>query len=416
MMSRFYLIVWVFSSLFHVTALRIRRLDDVPQDTFTFADTDQANHKFGPADWNLISCNDVDSCPGWPTNWKEYNPFIPYDASNNMCRDCASSTSGSCFKHQQSPIALFRNITATKECKDRHKMHYTTGNCRWNEMDFKLLTHVLRAYQPEDCQVDPTIDFSWGFPDRWLLKFTDFVVPSHHTQDGKQYRAEVILSHVYSKNKDDKLIGNVAVFLDEGTDADHRDFLELYLQQFLNAAAEVEQKCFARKLAGAGNSNSEYAKISVQEASRKLDDTTLPVDFIQTPEYIGSFNPYWWVQNCGTDYYFRYNGSTPEPPCFEGVNWRVMKDAIAVSPRQIQILEQLFLRRLNPDTCRPDSAGKPRSDGSRVDVNRPLQTVRDQHRLVFCECADWVSYQRNDKNYCKLPMEERGVFRVTGSN
>jgi hypothetical protein len=62
--------------------------------------------------------------------------------------------------------------------------------------------------RPNDtiCSADATIDFSAGFPDDWNLKFTDIKVPSEHVQDGKQYDAEVILSHVYSKNKTDKFV------------------------------------------------------------------------------------------------------------------------------------------------------------------------------------------------------------------
>ena len=45
-----------------------------------------------------------------------------------------------------------------------------------------------------------------GFPDPWLLSFTDISVPSQHTLDGKRYDAEVVLSHVYSVNTDDRQV------------------------------------------------------------------------------------------------------------------------------------------------------------------------------------------------------------------
>jgi hypothetical protein len=67
---------------------------------------------------------------------------------------------------------------------------------------------VLRAYQPHGCGSWPNIDFSRGFPDPWHLAFTDISVPSQHVQDGKRYDAEVVLSHVYSKDKDNKLVSS----------------------------------------------------------------------------------------------------------------------------------------------------------------------------------------------------------------
>jgi hypothetical protein len=74
-------------------------------------------------------------------------------------------------------------------------------------MKFQILPHVLRTYQPNRCPGrQPNIDFSMGFPYPWLLKFTDITIPSHHTQDGKRYDAEVVMTHVYSKNNPKKMV------------------------------------------------------------------------------------------------------------------------------------------------------------------------------------------------------------------
>jgi hypothetical protein len=93
-------------------------------------------------------------------------------------------------------------------------MSFKRGNCGYQNLTFTIARHALRANQalvrPKDtiCSTEATIDFSQGFPDDWNLKFTDIKVPSEHVQDGKQYDAEVILSHVYSKNKTDKFVGS----------------------------------------------------------------------------------------------------------------------------------------------------------------------------------------------------------------
>lgn len=88
--------------------------------------------------------------PGWPTNWKELGGFIPYTPDSNTCKDCSDSDRGVCLKHNQSPIALEREVTAVRECDDRHRMRYWKGECRFNSLDFQILPHVLRAYQPEN--------------------------------------------------------------------------------------------------------------------------------------------------------------------------------------------------------------------------------------------------------------------------
>lgn len=113
-------------------------------------------------------------------------------------------------------------------------------------------------------------------------------------------------------------------------------------------------------------------------------------------------------------YYFRYKGSAIEPPCFEEVHWRVLKDPIKVSPRQIRLLERLISNRVDPDTCESYTAGVLRNQNSwRVNVNRPIQTTTEEHRLVYCECVDWNSRAVNDEAYCALSFEERGVINVT---
>jgi hypothetical protein len=175
--------------------------------------------------------------PGWPTNWEDLDAFVPEDGMQNTCRDCTSLYNDGCRRNTQSPIRLERNATARRECKDQHRMNFVTGNCHVEQVDFEILPHgkckqrgshvyitfcllvlyvshsmifflVLRAYQPHGCGSLPNIDFSRGFPDPWHLAFTDISVPSQHVQGGKRYDAEVVLSHVYSKEKDNKLVSS----------------------------------------------------------------------------------------------------------------------------------------------------------------------------------------------------------------
>jgi len=179
-------------------------------DRFNYGNiTAAGDNNYGIKDWGLVRCDDVSTCPGWPTNWEEINPFIPYEGSENMCKDCSESKEGVCKKHKQSPIALSKKFaTASRQCNDRHRMRYWAGACRLSKMKFQVKEHVLRAYQPNHCpgEFQPSIDFSRGFPFPWLLSFTDISVPAQHVIDGKHFAAEVVLSHTYSIDQGDRLV------------------------------------------------------------------------------------------------------------------------------------------------------------------------------------------------------------------
>ena len=43
-------------------------------------------------------------------------------------------------------------------------------------------------------------------PEPWMLTYTDIVVPSLHRQEGRQYDGEVVMSHVYSVEKEGKRV------------------------------------------------------------------------------------------------------------------------------------------------------------------------------------------------------------------
>jgi hypothetical protein len=129
----------------------------------------------------------------------------------NQCLDCSKTPAtvggrSACRAGIQSPIDLQRKITNTSTCFDDHRMNYIRGNCRFNKMDFQILPHVLRAYQPQSCDVEPTIDYSQGYNVPWRLEFTDISVPSQHKQDGRRYDAEVMLHHTYGVNGLDRLV------------------------------------------------------------------------------------------------------------------------------------------------------------------------------------------------------------------
>jgi hypothetical protein len=270
----------------------------------------------------------------------------------------------------------------------------------------------------------PNIDYSWGFPYPWLLRFTDVTVPSQHTLNGKRYGAEIILSHTYSVNFTDTLIGNVAILVDIGTEDDFYPFFELYLRGWEGKSAKIAAHCSKkRNLRGLDVSASDYTE---WPAEPEVDDESDPAaqqhrllgtgtQVLNMTYYQGPYDPYTFYKDTDTEYYFRYYGSVIEPPCLDYVHWRVLRLPVKIALSQYKRLNALFANRLSPSTCQYESAGRVRGGTIKRDVHRSLQTVTSNHKLVYCECINWNSEKAADVAYCNQSMTDRGVFPYGGS-
>jgi hypothetical protein len=140
-------------------------------------------------------------------------------------------------------------------------------------------------------------------------------------------------------------------------------------------------------------------------------------------DHVGPWYNYFPMLDVRTEYYYRYEGTQTIPPCYgrfsQGSNrgntnhWRIMKDPMRVSQRQIDELHRLLGKRIAPVTdplraCLPDTAGKVDAvDKEKISVARPLQRFSDTHRKTFCECTDWGSKFEEDREWCKRNQLQR---------
>jgi Eukaryotic-type carbonic anhydrase len=138
-----------------------------------------------------------------------------------------------------------------------------------------------------------------------------------------------------------------------------------------------------------------------------------------------SWHNYFPMIGCKTEYYYRYSGTMTVPPCYGRLrlgennrqntnNWRIMKDPIKVSTRQIDELHRLIRSRIAPvddplKACRADTAAATPDpeNPSRISVARPLQSNDSTHWTVFCECENWESKWTQDQNWCELDKSTR---------
>ncbi len=141
---------------------------------------------------------------------------------------------------------------------------------------------------------------------------------------------------------------------------------------------------------------------------------------------VGPWFNYFPMIGVKTEYYFRYGGTQTVPPCFgyftpnnnrANTNaWRVMKDPIRVSYRQINELHRLLKERIAPAddplrACQHDTAAKPYEGNSNwVNVTRPLQSTNKAHFMTFCPCQ-WKSKWWQDRVWCELDLLDRLYYQ-----
>jgi Eukaryotic-type carbonic anhydrase len=133
-------------------------------------------------------------------------------------------------------------------------------------------------------------------------------------------------------------------------------------------------------------------------------------------DHLDWFN-YFGMLGVRTEYYYRYSGTQTIPPC-HGIyepdanrgntnHWRVMKDPIRISKRQLNEMHRLLRERIAPmddpiNACQPDTAAKVNNETGEVNVARPLQSKTPIHYVTFCECDDWKSKWVEDQNWCTI--------------
>jgi Eukaryotic-type carbonic anhydrase len=141
-------------------------------------------------------------------------------------------------------------------------------------------------------------------------------------------------------------------------------------------------------------------------------------------EHVDWFN-YFGMLGVRTEYYYRYSGTQTIPPCHgkfivgnnrENTNhWRVMKDPLRISKRQLKEMHRLLRERIAPlgdpiSSCKPDTAAKVNQETEEVNVARPLQSTSKLHYITFCECDDWPSKWIEDQNWCSLENKRERFY------
>lgn len=237
----------------------------------------------------------------------------------------------------------------------------------------------------------------------------DIKVKSEHTLCGKQYDGEMQIFHLHQVERNLEAMG-ILIEVDntEGRNPHMQKLIDFFQKKFDNDKRMCKnrqllaRKVFDESRSEVGDSSERKSKLrglKVEDddepvmkvpSNQVQDNTTYSIanrflnliqrrtarDWVWNP-----FEP-WYILR--TIHFWAYSGSITEPPCFEGVNWRIMDVPIKITYGQLIQLQKLMFDHVDPDTCRKTSTHYDESNA------RPTQPYRGG-RNYRCRRRDYVS-------------------------
>lgn len=255
------------------------------------------------------------------------------------------------------------------------------------------------------------------------LTHIDVHVTSEHTICGKRYDAEMQQFYLHKEGNFEAIA--LLIEAEEGSDNEHFDKMLNFFQQKFDQDARVcdrkRQRARAlfersrisgsiRSNGGGGEDDQSPSKlrggsINDQEPDEVLQDAdydtaaslsigsaiyqTIHDRFLKLIQRRREASWEIWDPLKPWDFYksvhfWSYSGSLTEPPCSEGVTWRIVDVPMKISPTQLFRLKRLMFDHVDPNTCQLTSTHYEESNA------RPTQPYRGGgiHR---CRRSDYAS-------------------------
>lgn len=204
------------------------------------------------------------------------------------------------------------------------------------------------------------------------LMHLDIKVPGEHTLEGVSFDAEVQLFHIHPTGV---RTGNLAILVRARSDGYNAEF-QAVLDQFQFKYNVDQAQCAVRRRR---REKSVGDDVEWDEQPQPMHDPELLRRLQTRPP---RFNPYTaaWMT---TLYYFRYDGTTTDPPCYP-VTWFVMSSPMVISLEQLAQVKRLIFTYVDGD-CRKTSV-----HSAEQSVARPLQFLGDR-KIIQCTDRDFVA-------------------------
>jgi len=352
---------------------------DSPSDSPTFYSSSSPSYERPKTYWNYDPMSKFG-----PQNWEKVGD------GEEIFQKMTGGTSNKCEKgDKQSPIVLDPNSS----CRDDHQTHTQRGNKNFDEIEFEVLPHALRALMPKNSGSGnraPRADFS-NLSGLIPATYMDVKIPSEHQiigEDGlpKAFPGEIQIAHDWGSK-----VVNIAFFIDHEEDQ-HNEQFEDFILKWEDFHLDRLNECANRDKKVAVPYIPKFRKRSLQEMELLWGDKD---------DWPGSAD-YDLYRLMPTVYYYGYEGSSTSPPCGSRVYWRVQDIPMQISRDQYTRMQSIILDQKD-ENCKRSS--KAYHGG----VNRPIQ--KTTQKVWYCGSHDW--FVRHPDKWCeKWPEEYHGRFRI----
>lgn len=220
------------------------------------------------------------------------------------------------------------------------------------------------------------------------LLHLDIKVPGEHTVRGERFDAEIQMMHIHL---DASRIGYVGVPIRATLDGYNEKYQAL-LDQFQIVYDNHKAECAAKQRRRRGLRNSKNSAPKGFLGNNELEQSSYSDDpaFKRRMQQIWSsklpFDPH--GDFLETVFFYRYNGSSPDPPCFP-VTWFVLEKPIHIDFQQLKQTKMLLFTHVDSN-CEKTSVHN--ADQSVVRPIQPLGIVygtKEKREIMACMPGDF---------------------------
>jgi len=226
------------------------------------------------------------------------------------------------------------------------------------------------------------------------LLFFDIKAPGEHRIEGESFDAEIQMLHTHLTAARVSSIGIPIRATADGYNVAFQNVLDQFQLAYDLDEATCAAKSFNRQRAisefhsemmnTAGRNGNDKEQQKQEDYSTQLDDPDLVRRLQARPS---TFNPY--KDFFPTIFFWRYDGSTTDPPCYN-LTWFVMGKPLIISFEQLNQIKRLIFTHVNGD-CEKTSV-----HNAEQSVARPLQTLDSDRDIMKCQEGDFESDAERD--------------------